>query len=210
MGFSDNQKIIILLSAIIIVFLTIGTAIAFDTRSSEDDEIPGPKIIVCPAYDPYILPELTGSVDYVFVAKVNRVEGVVSSPPDSGYSQIVYSAQVVENIKGELITDQPIHFQRAGDLSKGGKYYPIIFNDVLPEVGQTYIFYAYAQPDGSLFMSGETSATPLTSLNYLEAAMPSALQNAPEFVEAVDAYQNQIEGRFELEHFISVYDVRNY
>ena len=175
MGFSDNQKIIILLSAIIIVFLTIGTAIAFDTRSSEDEEIPGPQIIVCPAFDPYNLPEFTGSVDYVFVAKVSKVDGVVSPSPDF-YSQIVYSAQVVENIKGELITGQPIHFKRAGDLSKGGKYYPIIFNDVLPEVGQTYIFYAYAQPDGSLLMSGETSATPLTSLNYLEAAMPSALQ----------------------------------
>jgi hypothetical protein len=210
MGFSDNQKIIILLSAIIIVFLTIGTAIAFDTRSSEEEEISGPQIIVCPAFDPYNLPEFTGSVDYVFVAKVNRVEGVVSSPPDSGYSQIVYSAQVVENIKGELITDQPIHFKRAGDISHSGTYYPIIYNDVLPEVGQTYIFYAYAQPDGSLLMSGETSATLLTSLNYFEAAMPSALQNAPEFVEAIDAYHNQIEDRFELERFVSIYDVRNY
>ena len=208
MGFSDNQKIIILLSATIIAFLTIGTAIAFDTRNLEDNEIPDPYIFISLAYDPYILSELTGSVGYVFVAKVSKVDGVVS--PSSGlYSHIVYTAQVVENIKGELITNQPIHFQRAGDISEGGIYYPIIYGDSLPEVGQTYIFYAYAQPDGSLFVSGETSATPLTSLNYLEAAMPSALQNAPEFVEAVDAYQNQIV-IFEHERFISVYDVRNY
>jgi len=208
MGFSDNQKIISLFFVVIIAFLTINTAIAFDTRNLEDDEIPGPQIIVCPAFDPYNLPEFTGSADYVFVAKVCKVDGVVS-PSSDFYSHIVYTAQVVENIKGELITGQPIHFQRAGDISKGGIYYPIIYGDSLPEVGQTYIFYAYAQPDGSLSVSGETSITPLTSLNYLEAAMPSALQNAPEFVEAVDAYQNQIEGRFEHERFISVYDVRN-
>jgi len=209
MNFSDNQKIIFLFSVVILLLLAMTVLIASDNRNYENEEIPGPYYYISYAFDPYNLPEITGSSDYVFVAKVNKIDGFIPDSSGFGDSKIVYSVQVVENIKGELITGQPIHLLKSGDLSKGGKYYATISGDSLPELGRTYIFYAYAQPDGSLSTFGGNSAIPLTSLNYLEAASPSSLQNAPEFVEAVEAYQNQIVV-YEVERSISIYDARNY
>lgn len=65
----------------------------------------------------------------------------------------------MENIKGELETDKPIPVQKAGGISEDGSSIVTFDDDVLPEVGQSYVFLAYAQDDGSLLVSGPNSNT---------------------------------------------------
>lgn len=114
-------------------------------------------------YDTDNIREAVGICDYVFVAKVVSCDGteyrnVITTEDEKGNPKEVgspytnYTIQVLENIKGELITDKPIPIVKQGGISEKQDAIYLFENDSLPSENSIYIFLAYAQEDGSLLI----------------------------------------------------------
>lgn len=110
-----------------------------------------------------------GDADYVFIGYVDSLEGTTykhrvtletadgSREVSSPYTD--FQVTVIENIKGELVTDTSLPVQKSGGVSEDGSSLVLYEDDVLPEVGFTYVFLAYGQrDDGSLLVSGPNSS----------------------------------------------------
>lgn len=101
--------------------------------------------------------EYVGAVDYVFVGTVTEIiKNIVPDEPGAPDEDLsVYEIHVDKNLKGELVEN--IECSKHGGLKKDGTMM-LIFSDRrndsgLPEIGNKYIFLAYAQQDGSLTLS---------------------------------------------------------
>lgn len=153
---------------------------------------------------------VVGDADYVFVGTItnekntvykNAVEiedenGViveVSSP----YTN--YEVDVVKNIKGNLTTEETVQLQKSGGISKDRTEYVLYEEDRLPVVGGTYIFFAYAQPNGSLLLSGPVSNLKLNVENIGD------FESTAEYKEIMEAYENQ--EQFDRQRYTSVYEI---
>ena len=96
---------------------------------------------------------------------------------------------VTKNIKGNLVTDTAIPIQKSGGLSEDGSQYFVYEDDELPVVGNEYIFFAYAQPDGSLLISG-----PVSNMSVSDNTSDIApFSDSTEYSDIVDAYNNQVD-----------------
>lgn len=106
---------------------------------------------------------VVGDVDYVFVGKVEKNIDTVYKYPVEVKGETVttpytnYSVSVIKDIKGDLPEGKTIEIQKAGGISEDGKTYFVYENDVIVDEGGYYVMLAYAQPDGSLLMSGANS-----------------------------------------------------
>ena len=144
---------------------------------------------------------LAGDSDYIFSAEITGIEGYVYKNPVmietvNGAKRIStpytdYSVRVIENIKGKLQTEDEIIIQKAGGVSENGRITVIFERDVLPEVGKTYIFYAYAQDDGSLLSAGPNSCLELTPEVKDGKRKTKAINST--YNKVVDGYNHQIE-----------------
>ena len=65
-------------------------------------------------------------------------------------------------------------------------------NDILPEVGQTYVFLAYAQPDGSLLISGPDSNVLVEGTDDPLSEQALELELNETYKSYVTAYENEI------------------
>lgn len=95
--------------------------------------------------------QYVGSVDYVFVGKVTQADTTITKENDESR----YKIKVLENIKGKL-ADEIVCRKHGGILADGTMvlYATDRTSDTgIPDTGNTYIFMAYAQPDGSLLLS---------------------------------------------------------
>ncbi|WP_338098682.1 hypothetical protein [Methanolapillus africanus] len=193
---------------------TLSSYFGFDTNKSQ--EIPTyytNATYVINVSDPK---ELAGSADYVFVGKVDKIAGteykfpVMIEVEENGKIKEVevgdpytnYYITVVENIKGELVQNQSIPVLKEGGITKDRKYYILPEDDFLPEEGKIYIFYAYAQPDGSLLITGPNSNVEIKT----DSVKSENIEKTSEYQETLKAFENQkIQER---ERFVSTYDVR--
>ncbi|OEF99035.1 hypothetical protein BHF71_02260 [Vulcanibacillus modesticaldus] len=73
-----------------------------------------------------------------------------------------YSITIIDNMKGELKKYKEFDILKAGGISKDKKSIILYEDDELFQVGKYYIMAAYAQPDGSLLVSGPNSSLVLT------------------------------------------------
>ena len=158
------------------------------------------------------LNQVVGSADYVFVGTVESDEGTVyknyvtmeteyEGTKEVGTPYSNYMVTVIENIKGNLITEKPIPVQKSGGLSEDGTTIYLYEGDELPIIGGTYIFFAYAQQDGSLLISGPVSNIHLVKKcieieakaddNYKE--LIGSYKELTEYREILEAYENQVE-----------------
>ena len=130
----------------------------------------------CFVYDTGDAREAVGYADYVFTGKLVSYDGV-------HYDQTIplseYTVQVLENIKGSLVTSRPIHVVKDGGVMKDHKSVSIWSGDSLPESGKTYIFLGSAGPDGTIMISGPNSNVEITG-------------NDPKIEEYKDAYKNEV------------------
>lgn len=107
---------------------------------------------------------LMGDADYCFVGEVQRLlstnyrdhvqhrEKIIGDP----YSE--YEVKIIIPIKGDNLTEkQVINIFKYGGITEDKKQYMVCEDDFLPAIGDTYVFFAYAQPDGSLIVFGEGS-----------------------------------------------------
>lgn len=156
------------------------------------------------------LKEVVGDADYVFVGNVVEKRETIYKFPvmiedgngnereeTSPYTN--YVVQVVENIKGNLRKEDTILLQKAGGITKDGSMYIVYEKDEMPIAGNSYIFFAYAQPDGTLLVSGPASNL---ALDLTEAASDDGQENV--YQNVIDAFEDQIVS--ERERFISVYE----
>lgn len=104
-------------------------------------------------YDTSTPEKAIGASDYVFVAKVNQIlrteyknyvtkEVGLFRKETVGTPYTIYSIDVVKNIKGELVTTEPIEFMQCGGINEDGKSYTFINGSRLLEDGKYYIIMA--------------------------------------------------------------------
>ena len=77
--------------------------------------------------------EFAGFADYVFVGQVEEKIGT-ERRDDGPYTQ--YKVTVLNNLKGELITDKPIILNKHGGLIKEKNVLSLLEEDFLPEDGE--------------------------------------------------------------------------
>lgn len=114
-------------------------------------------IIVDWVYNPNDLKQLTGFADYVFVAEVTEVIGtgytgveMYSAFRYDSYPFTRYKIRVLENIKGELITNKDIPLTKHDGVYFFGEKVSLYQEDMLPDVGECYIFLCNCDEDGEL------------------------------------------------------------
>ena len=140
--------------------------------------------------------EYVGAVDYVFVGTVEEtVKNVIPDEPGGSDEDLsVYKIKVDRNLKGELVED--IECSKHGGLKKDGTMM-LMFSDRsqdsgLPETGKTYVFLAYAQPDGSLTLSEFFDSRPYDDQllqEYLDYCRNEIPFDRRRFVSSFDASQ---------------------
>lgn len=101
--------------------------------------------------------KVVGFHDYVFVGEVKKVVG-------TGYTQVdfsdglrmfsqpytQYEIRVIENLKGELVTDRDIPLKKHDGAYLFGKKVSMMEGDNLPDVGEYYIFICSVDEEGEL------------------------------------------------------------
>lgn len=199
MKFQSKTKIGIFIGAVVIL-LVIGVLFFCIAKPSTSDEIKTSYLRGTFSIDYSDLNAVVGDADYVFVGTVASEEATVykdavTVETDDGKTREVsgpytnYTVNVTKNIKGNLVTDTAIPIQKSGGLSEDGSQYFVYEGDELPVVGNEYIFFAYAQPDGSLLISG-----PVSNMSVSDNTSDIApFSDSTEYSDIVDAYNNQVD-----------------
>ena len=122
-----------------------------------NSEYPRPVVCVDWVYDVNDKRKVAGASDYVFVAEIKKVVG-------TGYTDVKfydgfnyddnpftrYEIRVLQNLKGELITDKDIPLTKHDGVHFFGKRVSALEGDMLPDEGECYIFLCNADEDGEL------------------------------------------------------------
>ena len=205
-----------LMSAVVLSVVIGGKIMLADEKDFSNmdvDSLPKEYIQAQFVYDPDSIQESVGMADYVFAGFVagcdgTHYENIVIMEDEDGFFKKVgspytnYTVEVVGNIKGSLRTDTPIQIVKDGGVAYDGESVSIYENDLLPKVGQAYIFLAYAQPDGSLLVTGPNSNIHIVKSGGLDT---EEILAAEEFALYQDAYEDEIIP-VERERFVSKYE----
>ncbi len=114
-------------------------------------------VIVDWVFDPNNKNQLAGAADYVFVAEVTEVVGTGYTGVElydgfrfDGSPFTRYKIRVLENLKGQLTTKEDIPLTKHDGVEFFGKKVSFLEGDMLPDVGECYIFLCYCDEDGEL------------------------------------------------------------
>ena len=128
-----------------------------DPVSVINSEYKRPVVCVDWVFDVNDKRKVAGFADYVFVAEVKKIVG-------TGYSDVRfydgfdfdehpftrYEIRVLENLKGNLRTDEDIPLTKHDGVHFFGKSVSLLEGDRLPDEGECYIFLCNADEDGEL------------------------------------------------------------
>lgn len=119
------------------------------------------------AYDTSTPEKATGVADYCFIAKINGIlrteyrhpsqvvrDGVEVTVYDP---YTVYSVEVIDNIKGEVIKTKSLEVVQHGGITSDGSQIVLMEGMDLLKVGEYYILLPYTASDGRLGISNSTS-----------------------------------------------------
>lgn len=173
------------------------------------------------AYNMSNINEAVGAVEYVFVAKINNIDRTeyrnsmeVESNADGSLKKeiadpyTVYTIEVIENIKGNLVIGENIELVQNGGLNQDGKSYTFLDGGSLLEVGQYYVILAFvpSSAEGELLIHNKytyekinINADSVSSydLNLNENAVVNKYKSA---------YDNEIVPDTKTTHYLSMYD----
>lgn len=113
------------------------------------------------------LDAMQDDADYVFVGKVlggslTVYGGDVTVKDEKGESLEVakpytdYNVAVIQNIKGNLTTQEPVRMEKQGGLTKNGMACCLFPGDMYPTEGEEYVFYVRQQEEGRLMIMYQT------------------------------------------------------
>lgn len=117
------------------------------------------------------LTEVVKDADLVFVGSVDSVNETDYRHPieflneNGDVEEIVYSpytnytVTVLNSISGEFEPLQKLSIYKTGGIEQNQQFVEVLEGDELPIVGNSYVFTAYIQDDGSLLVSGVNSTT---------------------------------------------------
>ena len=165
-------------------------------------------VIVDWIYNPNDLKQLAGAASYVFVAEIKEVVG-------TGYTEVEmydgfrfdshpftrYKIRVLENLKGELKTDEDITLTKHDGVYYFGKKVSFLEGDKLPDVGECYIFICSADEKGELNIGSFSSfcdiylckAEDYTGNEALIEIYRDAMENMDESVRFGETYKSKYE-----------------
>ncbi|MCK1992179.1 cell surface protein [Peribacillus muralis] len=156
--------------------------------------------------------ETVGDADYVFIGRVDEdVDTVYKNPVTietrDGTKEVStpytnYKVTVLQNIKGDLVTDTSIPIRKAGGINEDGSSVVLYEDDALPEEGKSYVFLAYAQDDESLLVSGPNSNEYVEGIKQdvtSEKMEKGTASLNKEAVEVVSEYENAFENEIPTE-----------
>ena len=118
-------------------------------------------------YDTSTPERAMGISDYAFVARINKVlktvymnpitlEASLNSERKTIYDPYtVYEIMVVENIKGEIVTNKAIELMQYGGLNYDGKSYTLLENSELLTPGNYYILLTNVWPEQNILEVSE-------------------------------------------------------
>ncbi|SCP97334.1 hypothetical protein [Anaerobium acetethylicum] len=142
------------------------------------------------------LSQVIGDADYVFVAEVKEeirtiYKNKVTIETDDGMKEISdpyteYSIAVIDNLKGNLRKSEAFSIIKHGGISSDNLSVVLYEDDILLETNKYYIISAYAQPDGSLLISGPNSNL------ALEGTIISEIVSSDEYKEYENACENEV------------------
>ena len=168
-------------------------------------------------YDTSIPEQAVGISDYVFVAKVNGIArtdyidtGSVELKLTGNQKKLspytVYNVDIVKNIKGELITSEPIEYMQYGGINEDGKGYTYIPGTDFLEVGKYYLLLVNTfRADGGILETSDKYRIIL--LDDVES--DEDVENSELVKKYEEAYKNEYipEGAEDETGHISKYDV---
>lgn len=119
------------------------------------------------AYDTSTPEKAIGLADYAFVAKINGIVRTEYRYPSTVYRDgeekvvydpyTVYSVEVIDNIKGEVIKTKNLEVVQHGGITSDGSQIVLMEGMDLLKVGEYYILLPYTASDGRLGISNSTS-----------------------------------------------------
>lgn len=133
----------------------------------------------------------------MFVATINsydntnyEIQEVTENGENISIPYTNYSITVLENIKGNLKTNEHIPLQKYGGIREDGKKYILYENDFLPEEGKTYIFLAFSTKNGGLLLNGPTSNVLILDAQTLKS---DDIKKTSFYLQYVKAYENEVD-----------------
>lgn len=200
----DTKKTILSILLIILVAFFAGC----ETSDTDNSKLPIDRIHGTAVIDVSNFMEKCGLADYVFVAKVEKLIDVsyrdkVTVEREDGFKTLStpvteYEITVIDNIKGKLKKNKPIRIFKQGGLSEDGNSYVLFENDLLPEEGKYYIFFAGAQQDDWIGVSG----------SFVNIEIPTEFEKnikaSSIYKEIVQAFNNEI--KFESIRYTTSYE----
>lgn len=182
-----------------LVVLMLLTMLILGACSSNNDvstsELPVLNMAGSFSIDVHDLTQIVGDADYVFVAKVlDEVETLYKDtvtietsqgPKEVSDPYTKYKITVVDNIKGNIKKNMEFEILKAGGISEDHKSIVLYEEDQLFQTGKYYIMAAYAQPDGSLLVSGPNSSLALNETSI------DKIVSSEEYKEYKKALENE-------------------
>ena len=168
-------------------------------------------------YDTSIPERAVGISDYVFVAKIDgiarteyrnptTVETGLSSSETRTTPYTVYNIEVIKNIKGELITSEPIEYMQYGGINEDGETYTFMEGTGLLETGKYYILMVDTfEGNGGIIEVTEPNRRILLD----DVENDEDVENSELVKRYEEAYKNEYipEGAEEETRYVSKYDV---
>ena len=171
------RSIIIIAVMLVVLFVVVNLSIDFIEKKLESKIFPlkesisvinteYQRTVACVdwAFDVSDKRKVVGFHDYIFVGEVKKVVGTGYTDVDFSdgmrmfsqpYTQ--YEIRVIENLKGELVTDRDIPLTKYDGAYPFSKSVSMMEGDCLPDVGECYIFICTAGEDGELYIGNFSS-----------------------------------------------------
>ena len=208
-----KSKKIIIMSVIFVLIIVVAVGVYLFYSTMQNTTISSGMYM----YDTSTPERAVGISDYVFVAKIDgiarteyrnpiTIETGLSSSETRTTPYTVYNIEVVKNIKGELITSEPIEYMQYGGINEDGETYTFMEGTGLLETGKYYILMVGTfEGDGGIIEVTEPNRRILLD----DVENDEDVENSELVKRYEEAYKNEVipEGFEEEDRYISKYDV---
>ncbi|GAB2027538.1 hypothetical protein [Lactovum odontotermitis] len=193
-----KKKVIISLSAMLIVFFSAGLFLTRQDNSAEKAAIhqnKGKTIHLSGSYaiDPTNLAQVAGISDNVFIGEVMGEKETVYTG-EARTPVTVYKVKVLENLKGELSKKLPVKLYKFGGTAENGNLF-IFEDDEMPQAGNYYAFSTQTTPSGYDLPAGSILASGMNSnirLDENEVNGEKTGRSSGKILEFQDAVKAQV------------------